>query len=103
MNKSQWRWLWVRLLVVVLLGRFPLMLSAQPAKTDSAPTSAPVTGLIQWQKDGVPLATAYGNQRRPQIVTDGAGGALVVWEDYRYGLSAPADLYAQRVSAGGRS
>ena len=105
MNKSLWRWLLGGLLAVVLLVRFPLTLSAQPAKTGSGPTGDPVTGLIQWQKDGVPLVTAYGNQRQPQIVTDGAGGALAVWEDYRpyYDPFAPADLYAQRVSTDGQT
>jgi hypothetical protein len=44
----------------------------------AATPAAPVTGLLQWQKDGAPVATALGNQREPQIVSDGAGGGIVV-------------------------
>ena len=44
---------------------------------------------------GVPLCTATGEQTLPQIVTDGAGGAMVVWTDARSGT---ADLYAQHVN-----
>jgi hypothetical protein len=78
--------------------------SSKTAITVLAGADAPVTGLLQWQKDGAPVATALGNQREPQIVSDGAGGGIVVWLDYRlsWGPNAPAHLYAQRVSAMGQ-
>ena len=55
-------------------------------------------GLVQWAADGVALCAATGNQTHPGIVPDGAGGAIVAWQDSRSGNS---DLYAQRISAGG--
>ena len=55
-------------------------------------------GAPQWTLDGVALCTASGSQIYPAIVSDGAGGAIVTWEDYRSGTS---DIYAQRVDAAG--
>jgi hypothetical protein len=51
-----------------------------------------------WPADGCALCTATGEQLRPEIVPDGAGGAIVTWNDYR---GAAADIYAQRVLASG--
>jgi len=51
-----------------------------------------------WPANGRALCTAPGRQRNPRCVTDGSGGALVVWEDER---SDAPDLYAQRVLANG--
>ena len=56
------------------------------------------SGIPQWATDGVALCTAANGQFYPTIVSDGAGGAIVTWEDYRIG--AP-NIYAQRVSDSG--
>jgi len=54
-------------------------------------------GVVQWTPaDGVPLCTATGEQINPTITSDGAGGAIITWEDYR---SGDPDIYAQRVNA----
>jgi hypothetical protein len=55
-------------------------------------------GLPQWTANGVALCTAAGDQRFPMAVSDGSGGAIVVWEDSRNGAS---DVYAQRITAAG--
>jgi len=57
------------------------------------------SGAVQWTTDGVALCTAAGDQQYPAIVSDGAGGAIVTWEDYRSGSNY--DIYAQRVNASG--
>ena len=57
------------------------------------------TGTAQWTADGVALCTATNNQNYPIITSDGAGGAIVTWYDYRSG--ANFDVYAQRISATG--
>jgi hypothetical protein len=46
----------------------------------------------------VALCTATGDQEFPTIASDGAGGAIVTWQDMR---SGNYDIYAQRISAGG--
>ena len=52
-----------------------------------------------WSADGVALCSAPGGQLYPEIVTDGSGGAIVLWQDYRSGAE---DLYAQRLDREGQ-
>ncbi len=51
-----------------------------------------------WPADGRALCTAANTQASPRIVSDGAGGAIVTWQDFR---GSSYDVYAQRVLAGG--
>ncbi|UCF05845.1 MAG: T9SS type A sorting domain-containing protein, partial [bacterium] len=55
-------------------------------------------GNVQWTADGVAICTATGYQEYPQITYDGAGGAIITWQDLRSGNQ---DIYAQRIDAGG--
>jgi hypothetical protein len=55
-------------------------------------------GKVQWTSDGVAVSTAPSDQVLPQIVSDGAGGAIITWEDNRNGTT---DIYAQRIDASG--
>lgn len=55
-------------------------------------------GTPQWAADGVAICTVTGFQTQPRITSDGAGGAIIVWTDYR---SVDGDVYAQRVSPNG--
>ncbi len=55
-------------------------------------------GVVLWASGGVPLCQATGHQEAPQLVSDGAGGAIIVWQDRRTGTS---DIFAQRVNAAG--
>ena len=56
-------------------------------------------GAEQWTPDGVSLCNAYSYQYWPDIVTDGAGGAIVTWMDFR--TETLYQTYAQRVTAEG--
>ena len=56
------------------------------------------SGAVQWTADGVPVSTASADQDRPRLVSDGAGGAIVTWEDGRVSQN---DIYAQRVNSSG--
>jgi hypothetical protein len=59
------------------------------------------TGSTLWNPaTGVPVCTSIGDQDRPKLVSDGAGGAIVAWHDYRTS-TANADVYAQRLSSSG--
>ena len=58
-------------------------------------------GAPQWTPDGVALCTIAGGQYNPTIASDGAGGAIVTWFDYRGGGPGGIDIFAQRVSAEG--
>jgi hypothetical protein len=57
------------------------------------------TGEIQWDSNGVAVCTAAGTQCDARLVSDGAGGAIVVWQDLRDARGSR--IYAQRVSAEG--
>jgi hypothetical protein len=52
-------------------------------------------GQALWGTGGITVCGAPRVQQFPVIVEDGAGGALVAWEDLRGGDS---DIYAQRIS-----
>jgi hypothetical protein len=49
-----------------------------------------------WEENGNPISVATDAQRLPQIISDGSGGAIMAWLDYRNGNW---DIYAQRVNA----
>ena len=53
-----------------------------------------------WPANGRALTTAAGDQGTTSIASDGAGGAIVAWEDDLLGPGA-SDVYAQRVLASG--
>jgi hypothetical protein len=58
------------------------------------------TGLQLWSAGGMPVVTANGNQGASGIamVTDGAGGAFLAWEDARLCCA----FYAQHINAQGQ-
>ncbi len=57
-------------------------------------------GAAQWTANGVAVCTATECQYTPAITSDGAGGAVITWEDRRNG-AANSDIYAQRIDASG--
>jgi len=58
-------------------------------------------GARLWTENGVALCTAVDYQWDPVITTDGAGGAIVAWEDWRSLSSLGINIYARRVTAAG--
>lgn len=57
--------------------------------------------FAQWTSDrntNMPVCTASGDQMYPSIISDNAGGAIIVWQDSRNGK---LDIYAQRLDAKG--
>lgn len=57
-------------------------------------------GVVQWAANGIPVCSAVNNQNNPTVVSDGAGGAIITWQDQRDGAF---DIYAQRIDANGNS
>jgi hypothetical protein len=58
------------------------------------------SGAIQWSNNGVPVCTVVFEQDTIAIVSDGLGGAILTWQDYRSN-NGFADIYAQRVNSSG--
>ncbi|MBN1163185.1 MAG: T9SS type A sorting domain-containing protein [Candidatus Krumholzibacteriota bacterium] len=57
------------------------------------------SGNVLWNSpNGVAICNASGHQDYQQIVSDGAGGAIIVWQDDR---GIDRDIYAQRVHPNG--
>lgn len=51
-------------------------------------------GMTMWVTNGTRICTASGSQYTPALVSDGAGGAIIAWTDFR----SSGGLYAQRVN-----
>jgi len=51
----------------------------------------------QWIENGVPVCTAPYVQEDPAIVSDGAGGAIIVWSH----INTQRDIFAQRLDGDG--
>ena len=74
--------MWKR--VIIALFVIPLFLAVQA-----------MSATAQWVEDGVGICTLGDIQYDPQIASDGAGGAIMVWEDHRSGVNY--DIWAQRI------
>ena len=55
-------------------------------------------GVSQWTNNGTQICTASGDQYMVPIISDGAGGAIIAWQDYR---NDNADIFAQRIDTNG--
>lgn len=52
-------------------------------------------GNMTWTENGAPICTSNNDQKNPQICVDGTGGAIISWQDYRYG--SDYDIFAQNI------
>ncbi|HEY6953365.1 MAG TPA: T9SS type A sorting domain-containing protein [Bacteroidota bacterium] len=57
------------------------------------------SGVVQWRTNGVAICTAAGDPQPAGILSDGSGGAILSWVDYRN--ATDHNIYAAGVSAGG--
>jgi hypothetical protein len=58
------------------------------------------SGNAAWTAGGETLCDAIGNRDYYRMASDGAGGAIVTWEDNRYG-GTNDDIFAQQISVSG--
>jgi hypothetical protein len=76
----------------IRLGPVALVLTVPLLATALTPAT------LDWPSLGRVISAAAGSQIRPRIATDGAGGAIIVWQDSR---STKVNVFAQRVLASG--
>ena len=55
-------------------------------------------GTALWTTNGVAVVTKASEQRSPKIISDGANGAIIAWED---SINGNSDIFVQRVLANG--
>ncbi|MBN1802037.1 MAG: hypothetical protein JW891_11050, partial [Candidatus Lokiarchaeota archaeon] len=55
-------------------------------------------GVLKWNDNGTVICNATNRQVLPEIICDGAGGAIIAWEDWRTSGSSDIDIYAQRIA-----
>jgi len=58
------------------------------------------SGAVQWTTNGVPVCVVVFEQDTIAMISDGLGGAILTWQDYRSN-NGFADIYAQRVNSSG--
>jgi len=58
------------------------------------------SGAVQWTANGVPVSTVVFEQDTIAMISDGLGGAILTWQDYRSN-NGFADIYAQRINSAG--
>jgi hypothetical protein len=56
------------------------------------------SGNVLWTVDGVAICSKATSQKNPKLISDNAGGAIIVWED---SVNFYWDIYAQRISSTG--
>jgi len=59
------------------------------------------SGNILWDSAGVAISVLPLDQEDPQIVSDGLGGAIIMWE-FKQGAAGETGLYAQRINSLGQ-
>lgn len=75
-------------------------MTAGITKSDVYAQKFAANGSPLWTAAGVPIATADKMQQLPSMTGDGAGGAIIAWEDYRASFTN-SDIYASHVLADG--
>jgi predicted lipoprotein with Yx(FWY)xxD motif len=58
------------------------------------------SGTVLWTYNGVPVCVVVFEQDTIAMISDGVGGAILTWQDYRSNNGSP-DIYAQRVNTSG--
>ncbi len=80
-------------------GYIAVWVDARAGGTDIYAQRVDATGGTSWSAGGVAVCAATGDQDSPRVISDGAGGAIIVWRDGRSG--SDTDVYAQRINASG--
>ena len=58
------------------------------------------SGVVQWTANGIPICNTPEYQFRPIIISDGSGGAIIAWNDWRGG-GASFNIYVQKINSSG--
>ena len=87
---------------MALVGGGNIIVTWQDERTGSSDIYAQkvnTAGVVQWATDGLPVCRALNPQSSPTVMSDGAGGAYILWLD---GRGAEEVTYAQRIGPDGQ-
>jgi hypothetical protein len=70
------------------------------AKADIYAQRLDANGNIKWQLNGIAVCNDMAHQNGMVVVSDGAGGALIAWQDRR---GTKRNIYAQRIDSSGNA
>lgn len=84
------------LIYAAFIRKFPSRIQKSIAIKIETPQ---LSKVYTWLPNGIAICTENNNQWYSQICSDGAGGAIITWEDERSGLNG--DIYAQKVNSSG--
>jgi len=56
-----------------------------------------------WPLNGLAIATGPESQWNQRMISDGSGGAIIVWQDNKNKATSGNDIYATRITASGNS
>ncbi len=56
-------------------------------------------GVVNWTANGIAICTEIAQQYELQLVSDGQGGAIITWQDWR--IISTLEIYAQRINSKG--
>ncbi len=59
------------------------------------------TGHTKWFGNGLAICNDTSAQESPNLCSDGAGGAIITWHDYRNFGTTDYDIYAQHIDTNG--
>ena len=58
-------------------------------------------GMVKWIENGIVICDAIYDQISLDLVSDDNGGAIIVWEDYRFQDNDNNSIYVQRINSSG--
>jgi hypothetical protein len=80
-------------------GSFVVWADTRPGDYRVYAQKLDISGNALWTADGIRVCTVDYLQNFPRVVSDGTGGAVIAWNDYRYDNS---DVFAQRLNQNGQ-
>lgn len=83
-------------------GVFVVWLESGNLQRDIYAQRVDADGNILWAVNGVPVCACTGSQVAPQIVSDGAGGAFVAWENNPNGAAGGDVIHVTRIDGNGQ-
>lgn len=78
-------------------GAFITWQDSRAGQTDNFAQRVDSSGSPQWAANGIDVG-GTGNQSSHPLASDGSGGMIVTWEEYR---SSDTQIYAQRLNSSG--